>query len=160
MVNDHTVGCFRHQELGGSPDVTPMRLATDYVHPMRGGGRCRLRIFVPDAEGERMGDAAVVVCSELPDNPGESVAERAEELAAEVLALYGEALPGFPVFVEHRPPETTDGARETFDLVVFAFGDARQTIREGAEGWRRELGPPLWKPLDRKTVEALVGQRV
>jgi hypothetical protein len=24
--------------------------------------------------------------------------------------------------------------------VVFAFGDARQTIREGAEGWRRELG--------------------
>jgi hypothetical protein len=137
-----------------------MHLATDYVHPMRGGGRCRLRIFVPDAEGERMGDAAVVVCSELPDNPGESVTERAEDLAAEVLALYGEALPGFPVFVEHWPPEATDGETETWDLVVFSHGEVREIVRDEGEGALLEVGRPLWKPLDRGAVEVLIGRRV
>jgi hypothetical protein len=26
--------------------------------------------------------------------------------------------------------------------------------------WRKEIGPPTWKHLDRETVEALVGRQV
>jgi hypothetical protein len=47
-----------------------VHLATDYIHPISRGGRCRVRVYLPDEEL----DAPVVVCSELPTN--------AEQLAA------------------------------------------------------------------------------
>jgi hypothetical protein len=137
-----------------------MHLATDYVHPARGGGLCRLRIFVPDAEGEERGDAPVVVCTELPANRGPSVTELAESLYAEVLRLYGEALPREPVWIEHWPPASTDGAAETFELVVFAHPEVREVAGDEGEGPVLEVGRPEWKPLDRVSVEALVGRRV
>ena len=55
-----------------------VHLATDYVHPSPRGGRCRIRVYLP--EDER--DAPVVVCSELPTNEGTSVTNAAEQLAA------------------------------------------------------------------------------
>jgi len=130
-----------------------MHLASDYIHPTVGGTTCRVRIFLDE---ERL--PAAVLVSEVPTNPGRGVSEVIEVVAAEV-AEYN-AMARTPIFVEHHPPETTDGATETFELVVFAFDDARQIVRDEAEGWRRELGRPVWKPLDRETVEALVGQEV
>jgi hypothetical protein len=67
-------------------------------------------------------------------------------------------LEGVPVFVEHYPPEATGGREETFGLVVFARHEIRELMRGGV--WRKEIGPPTWKPLGRRTIEVLVGRPV
>ncbi len=58
-----------------------MHLAADYIHPTPRGGRCRIRIYLPDEER----DAVVVICTELPNNPGMSVTNAARRIAAEVI---------------------------------------------------------------------------
>jgi hypothetical protein len=59
-----------------------MHLASDYIHPYKdAGGRpshCGVRIFLSDD----VHDAPVVVCSELPNNPGGSITNSAEVIAA------------------------------------------------------------------------------
>ena len=64
-----------------------MHLASDYIQPYKdAGGRpshCRVGIYLPDD----VLDACVVVCSELPNNPGGSITNSAETIAAGVLAL-------------------------------------------------------------------------
>ena len=68
-----------------------MRLIEGYTHAFRGltGVRsaCRVRLYLPDAAepGEILGDAPVVIVSELPDNPGTSVTNAIEQIAAEVM---------------------------------------------------------------------------
>ncbi|CAA9406260.1 MAG: hypothetical protein AVDCRST_MAG78-120 [uncultured Rubrobacteraceae bacterium] len=136
--------------------VVKMYLATDYIHPFEGDvgvrSRCRLRLYLPyEAK-----DAAVVICSELPDNPGEAPTNAAEQIAAEVITHF--KFPSPPVWIEHRPPEATDGEEEGFDLVNFAHYEVRKTIRGGT--LRKEIGPASRKPLDRRTVEMLVGRDV
>jgi hypothetical protein len=128
-------------------------LATDYVHPFESvsgtRSRCRIRIYLPDEER----DAAVVVCSELPSNRGIPVTGAAENIAAEIIATHGlEA----PVWIEHHPKETTVAGLESFELVVFSDYKAREVVRY--TGSRLEIGQPSWKPLDRRSVEALIGQ--
>ncbi len=98
-----------------------------------------MRIFVPDEEGELLGDRAVVVCSEMEGNPGAGVTEAAEEIRASVVRAFRLA---DPVWIEHHPSSVTDGVTETWELVVFP-----------------PFGNPFWKPLDRKSVEAMVGRR-
>jgi hypothetical protein len=51
-----------------------MHLASDYIHPTPRGGRCHIRIFLPEEEQ----DAPVVIGSELPNNGGRSVTYSAE----------------------------------------------------------------------------------
>jgi len=50
-----------------------LRLAADYLHPFESvsgiRSRCRIRVYLPEQEHEEH-DAPVVVCSELPENPG------------------------------------------------------------------------------------------
>src|SRR5215208_5817060 len=62
-----------------------MHLASDYIHPYKDAGgrraRCRVRIYLP----EDVLDAPVVVCSELPNNPGGSITNSAETIAAGVI---------------------------------------------------------------------------
>ena len=129
-----------------------MYLAKDYIHHHESDAgtvsRCRIRLYLPN-EGT---DAAVVVCSDLPDTPGTSAMGAAEQLAAEVISHF--KLPSPPVWIEHRPPEATD-EEETFDLVTFADYEVRMTLRSGSV--RKEIGPASRKPLDRQTVETLVG---
>jgi hypothetical protein len=47
-----------------------MHLASDHIHPDKAAGgrlaQCRVRIYLPDD----IRDAPVVICSELPNNPG------------------------------------------------------------------------------------------
>jgi hypothetical protein len=63
----------------------PMHLASDYIHPYRSSGgrhsRCRVRIYLPDDDF----NAPVVVCSELPNNPGGSITKSVEVIAAGVI---------------------------------------------------------------------------
>ena len=130
-----------------------MRLTADYVHLFESVSgtfsRCRISVYLPEEEL----DAPVVVCSELADNPGIPVTYAAENLAAEVIAAHGLVA---PVWIEYHPEETTVAKVESFELVVFSDYKVRERV--GPTGSRLEIGEPLWRPLDRASVEVLVGQ--
>jgi hypothetical protein len=130
-----------------------MHLASDYIHPTPRAGRCRIRVYLPEEEQ----DAPVVVCSELPNNGGTSVTYAAEQLAAEVIRSH--RLPTPLVWIEHWPKEAMDDEEETFELVVFSTYDVadRAPYLGKTRAW---IGDATWKPLDRATVEVLVGGKV
>jgi hypothetical protein len=79
-----------------------------------------------------MRDAPVVVCSELPNNPGGSITNSAETIAAGVIRA--NELPTPLVWIEHWPEETTEG-RETFELVVFS---SYEFVERGHPTWGDE----------------------
>jgi hypothetical protein len=136
-----------------SLEETPVHLTSDYIHPTPRGGRCRIRIYLPEAEQ----DAPVVICSELPNNGGMSVTYAAEQLAAEVIRSH--RLPTPLVWIEHWPKEATDGGEESFELVVFS--SYKVTERAPYLGETRSwVGDATWKTLDRTAVELLVGGKV
>ena len=93
-------------------------LASDYIHPYKDAGgrpaRCRVRIYLPDD----MHDAPVVICSDPPNNPGGSITNSAEVIAAGVIKV--NELPPSLAWIEHWPEESTHGGEETFELVVFS----------------------------------------
>jgi hypothetical protein len=142
-------------------------LVSDYIHPTPHGGECRIRIF------ERSGALPVVVATEAPGNPGQSIANCAERIAAEVLAYHPGVFDPFGrvslgglgydkpfVWVEHyeggaRGSEATQDPA-TFDLVEFSHYEPRGVLRAGE--WRKEIGEPSRSALDRASVEALVGE--
>jgi hypothetical protein len=62
-----------------------------------------MRVYLPSEDK----DAPVIICSELPTNDGASFTCAAEQLAAEVIHHHALTLP--VVWIEHHPPETTDG---------------------------------------------------
>ena len=119
-----------------------MHLVSDYIHPTPRGGRCRIRVYLPDEER----DAPVVSCSELPNNEGSSVTYSAHQIAAEVIRYHKLALP--PVWIKHYPKEVTDGHSETFELVVFSSYEVKERAPYLGET-RLTIGEPLWKTLDR-----------
>ncbi len=135
---------------------TTMHLASDYIHPYKSAGgrpaRCRVRIYLP----EDVRDAPVVVCSEVSNNPGGSITNSAEVIAAGV--IQANKLPAPLVWIEHWPEETTEG-HETFELVVFSSYEVVERAPYLGET-RAWIGEPTWKRLDRPTVEALVGGKV
>ena len=59
-----------------------MYLASDYIHPYKDAegrlAQCRVHIYLSDD----VLDAPVVVCSEVPNNPGGSFTNSAETIAA------------------------------------------------------------------------------
>jgi hypothetical protein len=104
-----------------------------------------------------MYDAPVVICSELPNNPGGSITNSAEVVAAGVIRA--NELPTPLVWIEHWPKESTEGGAETFDLVVFSSYKVIERAPYLGET-RAWIGEPTWKPLDRTSVEVLVGEKV
>ena len=63
------------------------------------------------------------------------------------------------VWFEHYPKEATDGASETFELVVFSsYGVVESAPYLGNA--RLTVGEPTCETLDRGSVETLVGQEV
>jgi hypothetical protein len=97
-----------------------VHLVSDYIHPTPKEGRCRIRIYLPEAER----DAPVVICSELPSNEGSSITYSAHQIAAEVIRYHKLEVP--LVWIEHYPKEATDGHSETFELVVFSSYEVRE----------------------------------
>ena len=129
----------------------------DTVHHFRGlhggAGTCRIRVYRP------IGFPPVVLATELPDNPGTSITNLAEQLAAEVLERYlpdrlGEDRP--LVWIEHYPPRRPLVQDETYDLVTFAHYQPRQVLRLGQ--WRPSFGSPDWRRLSREQVELLIDE--
>jgi hypothetical protein len=134
-----------------------VHLASDYIYPYKDtGGRpahCRVRIYLPDD----MRDAPVVICSELPNNPGGSITNSAEVIAAGVIRA--NELPTPLVWIEHWPKESSDGGEETFELVVFSSYkvEERAPYLGKTRAW---IGDATWKTLDRTSVAILVGGEV
>jgi hypothetical protein len=133
-----------------------MHLASDYIHPYKdAGGRpshCRERIYLPDNDL----DAPVVVCSEIPNNPGGSITNSAETIAAGVIRA--KELPTPLVWKEHWPQETTD-VEETFELGAFSSYEVVQRAPYLGET-RAWIGDATWRTLDRASVAILVGGEV
>jgi hypothetical protein len=134
-----------------------VHLASDYIHPYRDAGghpaHCRVRIYLP----EEMHDVPVVICSELSNNPGGSITNSAEVVAEGVIRA--NELPTPVVWIEHWPKDTTEGGAETFELVVFSSYKVEERAPYLGET-RARIGEPAWKPLDRTSVEVLVGGKV
>jgi hypothetical protein len=103
-----------------------------------------------------MRDAPVVVCSEVPNNPGGSITNSAETIAAGVIRA--NELPTTLVWIEHWPEEITEG-QETFELVVFSSYEVVERAPYLGES-RAWIEDATWKPLDRPTVEVLVDGKV
>ena len=75
--------------------VAPLFWSQLRVPPWGRPARCRVRIYLPDD----MRDAPVVVCSEVPNNPGGSITNSAEVIAAGV--IQANELPTPLVWIEH-----------------------------------------------------------
>ena len=133
-----------------------MHLASDYIHSYKdAGGRlahCRVRIYLP----EDIHDVPVVICSERPNNPGGSITNSAEVVAAGVIRA--NELPTPLVWIEHWPEESTEG-QESFELVVFSSYEVVERAPYLGET-RAWIGDATWKPLDRASVEILVEGKV
>ena len=99
----------------------------------------------------------VVICSELPYDDGSSVTYSAEQIAAEVIRY--NKVPTPMVWIEHYPPETTDGRAESFELVNFSSYEVKERTPYLGKT-RLSIGEPTWKMLDRRSVEMLIGQEV
>jgi hypothetical protein len=136
-----------------SAGTLSMHLASDYIHPTPRGGRCRVRIYLPDYAL----DAPVVICSELLNNPGGSITTSAEVIAAGVIR--SKELPTPLVWIEHWSKESTGGEEETFELVVFSSYEVEERTPYLGET-RARIGIAIWKRLDRARVEVLVGEKV
>ena len=63
------------------------------------------------------------------------------------------------VWIEHHPPETTDGSTETLDLVAFSSYEVKERAPYLGET-RLSLGEATWKRITRGMVEVLVGGEV
>ena len=97
-----------------------------------------------------------MICSELPNNPGGSITNSVEVIAAGV--IQANELPTPLVWIEHWPEESTEG-QETFELVVFSSYEVVERAPYLGET-RAWIGDATWKTLDRTAVELLVGGKV
>jgi hypothetical protein len=62
------------------------------------------------------------------------------------------------VWIEHWPEESAE-EQETFDLVVFSSYEVAERAPYLGET-RARIGDATWKPLDRASVEVLLGGKV
>src|SRR5215204_290251 len=112
-----------------------MHLASHHIHLYKDAGgrpaRCRVRIYLPEGEC----DALVVICSEFSHNPGGSVTNSAETIAAGVI-LASELITPL-VWIEHWSEESTQG-QETCKLLIFSSYEVTESaLPRGGEGMDR-----------------------
>lgn len=105
----------------------------DVIGKLQGQARCRVRI-----------NGNVVVATELPDNPGQSITNAAPVLAMQVCKYY-EIAPDQLIWIEHYSHQSNH--EETFDLIEFTFDG---TV----------LSPPEWRHLSKHDVEQLFGATI
>jgi len=119
------------------------------------GAKCRVRV------SHREDGRAVVIFTELPDNPGMSVTNAAEWIATMLLHRYDLDLEN-TIWIEHYPDRHPPGQEgdwmfdETIALVEFQWEYGRSPMR--LSPWARA---PNWKHLTREEIERdLVGRRL
>ena len=128
-----------------------MRKTHDYIHYYRGywseGGKCRISVY------REVGQAPVVICSQLPDNKNTSVTNMAEYIAAEVIDQHD--LHTHLIWAEHYPEH--EGEIGEYSLVRFSDWKPEEVCLGGI--WRLRIGVPSWSHLRPEEVEFLVRDR-
>ena len=99
---------------GSAANLNVDMLFTWYSETAKGNCHCRLRVY------KMTFDQAVIIVSELPDNPGRSITDEASSLINLVCYQFGFA--SYKVmWIEHYPPGyLKDG--ETYDEVMLGAG--------------------------------------
>lgn len=121
--------------------------------------RCRVRLFVPPNESGE--DTYIVLFTDDKDAEGTSITNANESLAADVCRRFN-LPPERTRFIEHYDfrhlPAGHDelGRREDFARVIF-------TVPVTASGrfdyiHEKILGAADWKPIDKQSVEILIGE--
>jgi hypothetical protein len=130
----------------------------DYRGIWRPGASCGIAVFVPEAIDQDR--RPLILCTELGDNPGTSITNLAEVLAAEIIARHFSALldaaaePRQPVrWIERYP--AAPGWPAEYDEVTFTPWRIRVVWCGGMR--RRSLGTPDWRPLRPEEIAALFG---
>ena len=109
---------------------------------------CHLRVYT------RVSGEPIFVATELPTNPGTSITNRAEYLAAEAVHEFAPRWAGKPfAWIEHYRHYPRRTEEDTFDLVSF---DSWTPV-EDASGCRT-LGRPSWTRLTLDEVRAYCGE--
>lgn len=103
-----------------------MHKTSDYIHPTHLDGRCRVRVYAPDVPE----DSHVVVLTELRDNPGQSVLDCVEQLAASVIMENG-LRPANTVIIQHYESATQGDVGGIYDLVTFSVTDPEPILWAG-----------------------------
>src|SRR5262245_19159586 len=103
-------------------------------------GRCGLAVW------RQAGEAyAVVIASELKENPGTSITNAYELLAAHVVRqLWPQVLPWGTLWFEHYPSKVGPDKVDSYDLVTFALVKQMDAgpVRYAHPSWRRM--PRAW----------------
>ena len=129
-----------------------MELTHDYVYQYEGYGRaaseCRVRIY----EGPEK--PPVFLLQELESNPGTSITNMAEYLAAEVIKE--RSLPTPLTWIEHYPEH--EGEVGEYSLVMFSAWELEEDCLGGV--WRCRVGSPAWSPISSEDFDSLVEDMV
>jgi hypothetical protein len=123
-------------------------LQISYRHPYHNSvgvpAVCHIREYV-------VGIAIVIVCSEVPDNPGTSITTMAETIATAIWHDVGQPPLARFRWIEHYGDRGSINGiaaiKETFDLVTFAHLAATA-----------QLVDPHWLHITQADVEAVIGE--
>ena len=121
--------------------------------------RCRLRLFLPAKESGD--DTYIAVLTDDQDAGGTNITNAVEALTMDVCRRFN--LPAQrTVFIEHhdfrhRLGKNDDpGQEETFAQITFAVPETASGRFDYSQG--QILGAPRWKPIDKQSVEILIGE--
>jgi hypothetical protein len=135
----------------------PLQLKAEYLYDYRGysncASRCRVRIYeAPD-------QTPVFLLEELSDNPGTSITNMAEYLAAELAAKhYPHRLEEPEPFrwIEYYPRSESERRRGMVEYSLVAFSTYRPSVVSVWGGRRIKLGKPDGRYVDQQTVEEIL----
>jgi len=137
----------------------PHELTSDYVYEFHGlwepGGVCRIQVY------ESIGRVPIVIATELPENRNTSITNLVECLAAEILERHfpervGQLTP--MAWVEHYPERPQGATRLPEDFALVTFARAIPKLDRAGNHWRKTLGTPAWKHLERDVVALMIGR--
>lgn len=138
-------------------------LLQDQIYSFTGlnnvASRCRLRLFLPPQESGH--DLYIALLTDDQDHAGTSITHAVETLSINVCRQFN-LPPERTVFIEHydhrhRPAGYTAGdSQEDFARVSFAVPQTAS----GRFDYLHEkiLGAAQWKPIDKQSVEILIGE--
>jgi len=139
------------------PRSESLQLTTDYVYDYAGysncESRCRVRIYDgPD-------QSPVFLVEELQDNPGTSITNMVEYLAAELATRHCPQRLEEPEpfrWIERYPRTERERRRGMLEYSLVTFASYRPTVVMRWGRRRRTLGKADWRYVDGTTIEQLL----
>ena len=131
----------------------PMELTHDYIHEYEGYGgcesRCRVRLY------QQAGQSPVFMLEELNDNPGTSITNMAEVLAARHCPERLEEPDPFR-WIEHYPKTERERRVGMVEYSLVTFASYRPRVEHYQGKRRTRLGKPDWKYVSEEVVREIL----